>query len=135
MDGYLCELKERSIRDGLHVFGNCPNGRQLRDLIVAIARHPNRHHSGLTRAIVQDLGWDFDPLIDNPIQAFENQSSAPCRNVGDAIELVEEYANCAVEELIEQKAPLFQGGLGGFFSSTSSNTSSRFSNSISSKLD
>ena len=101
LDGYLCELKEAQIRDGLHIFGKCPNGRQLRDLIVAIARHPNRHHSGLTRAIVQDLGWDFDPLIDNPIQAFENQSSVPCRNVGDAIELVEEYANCVVEELID----------------------------------
>ena len=101
LDGYLCELKERSIRDGLHIFGKCPDGRQLRDLIVAIARHPNRHHSGLTRAIAQDLGWDFDPLIDNPIKAFENQSSVPCRNVGDAIELVEEYANCVVEELIE----------------------------------
>ncbi len=113
LDGYLCELKEAQIRDGLHIFGNCPNGRQLRDLIVAIARHPNRHHSGLTRAIAQDLGWDFDPLIDNPIQTFENQNTVPCRNIGDAIELVEEYANCIVEELIEQKAPLQKGGLGG----------------------
>jgi cobaltochelatase CobN len=113
LDGYLCELKEAQIRDGLHIFGKCPQGRQLRDLIVAIARHPNRHHSGLTRAIAQDLGWDFDPLIDNPTQAFVNETNVPCRNVGDAIELLEEYANCVVEELIEQIAPLFQGGLGG----------------------
>jgi cobaltochelatase CobN len=113
LDGYLCELKEAQIRDGLHIFGNCPNGRQLRDLIVAIARHPNRHHSGLTRAIAQDLGWDFDPLVDNPIQTFENLWAVPCRNVGDAIELVEEYAAAVVEELIEQKAPLKKGGLGG----------------------
>ncbi|MGB3755471.1 MAG: cobaltochelatase subunit CobN, partial [Rivularia sp. (in: cyanobacteria)] len=100
LDGYLCELKEAQIRDGLHIFGKCPDGRQLRDLIVAIARHPNRHHSGLTRAIAQDLGWEIDPLIDNPITAFENKSSVPCRNVGDAIELVEEYAACVVEEFI-----------------------------------
>ena len=113
LDGYLCELKEAQIRDGLHVFGKCPNGRQLRDLIVAIARHPNRHHSGLTRAIAEDLGWEIDPLTDNPIQTFENQSNVPCRNVGDAIEVVEEYAACVVEELIEQEAPLVQGGLGG----------------------
>ena len=106
-------MKEAQIRDGLHVFGKCPNGRQLRDLIVAIARHPNRHHSGLTRAIAEDLGWEIDPLIDNPIQTFENQSNVPCRNVGDAIEVVEEYAACVVEELIEQEAPLLQGGLGG----------------------
>ncbi|HBR73231.1 MAG TPA: cobaltochelatase subunit CobN, partial [Cyanobacteria bacterium UBA11159] len=65
IDGYLCELKEAQIRDGLHIFGKCPQGRQLRDLIVAIARHPGRNRLGLTRAIAKDWGWDFDPLIPN----------------------------------------------------------------------
>ncbi|MEM7579839.1 MAG: cobaltochelatase subunit CobN [Cyanobacteria bacterium P01_A01_bin.80] len=108
LDGYLCELKESQIRDGLHVFGNCPSGRQLRDLIIAIARHPNRHHSGLTRAIAKDLNWDFDPLTYNPIQTFENQSIVPCRNVGDAIELVEEYAAAVVEQSIENLTPSYR---------------------------
>ncbi|MEW5859951.1 MAG: cobaltochelatase subunit CobN, partial [Cyanobacteriota bacterium] len=62
IDGYLCELKEAQIRDGLHIFGQCPQGRQLRDLIVAIARHPGTHGIGLTRAIAQDWGLNFDPL-------------------------------------------------------------------------
>ncbi|MBE9212706.1 cobaltochelatase subunit CobN [Plectonema cf. radiosum LEGE 06105] len=101
LDGYLCELKEAQIRDGLHIFGKCPTGRQLRDLIIAIARYPNRHHAGLTRAIAKDLGWDFDPLTDNPAQAFSNESTVPCRNVGDAIELLEEYANRIVEQVTE----------------------------------
>ncbi|MCC3404360.1 MAG: cobaltochelatase subunit CobN [Microcoleus sp. PH2017_10_PVI_O_A] len=61
-DGYLCELKESQIRDGLHIFGQCPQGRQLRDLIIAIARHPSTNRSGLTRALAQDLNLDFDPL-------------------------------------------------------------------------
>ncbi|MEG4286881.1 cobaltochelatase subunit CobN [Microcoleus sp. A006_D1] len=61
-DGYLCELKESQIRDGLHVFGKCPEGRQLRDLIIAIARHPSTNRSGLTRSLAKDLGYDFDPL-------------------------------------------------------------------------
>ncbi|WP_416672311.1 cobaltochelatase subunit CobN [Egbenema bharatensis] len=56
-DGYLCELKESQIRDGLHIFGQCPQGRQLRDLIVAIARHPGAGRLGLTRAIARDWGW------------------------------------------------------------------------------
>ncbi|HAX74664.1 MAG TPA: cobaltochelatase subunit CobN, partial [Cyanobacteria bacterium UBA11372] len=62
LDGYLCELKEAQIRDGLHIFGQCPQGRQLRDLIVAIARHPGIGRIGLTRALAQDFGLDFDPL-------------------------------------------------------------------------
>ncbi|MFW5779745.1 MAG: cobaltochelatase subunit CobN, partial [Coleofasciculus sp.] len=63
IDSYLCELKEAQIRDGLHILGQCPQGRLLRDLTVAIARHPGRGRLGLTRAIAQDWGWDFDPLI------------------------------------------------------------------------
>jgi cobaltochelatase CobN len=61
-DGYLCELKESQIRDGLHVFGQCPQGRQLRDLIIAIARHPSTNRIGLTRALAKDLNLDIDPL-------------------------------------------------------------------------
>ncbi|WP_228042649.1 cobaltochelatase subunit CobN, partial [Tychonema sp. LEGE 07196] len=61
-DGYLCELKESQIRDGLHIFGQCPQGRQLRDLIIAIARHPSTNRSGLTRSLAKDLNLDFDPL-------------------------------------------------------------------------
>ncbi|MGB3300599.1 MAG: cobaltochelatase subunit CobN, partial [Phormidesmis sp.] len=53
IDGYLCELKEAQIRDGLHVYGQCPQGRQLRDLIVAISRHPSSGHVGILRAIAQ----------------------------------------------------------------------------------
>ncbi|MEG4228012.1 cobaltochelatase subunit CobN [Microcoleus sp. N9_B2] len=61
-DGYLCELKESQIRDGLHIFGQCPEGRQLRDLIIAIARHPSTNRAGLTRSLAKDLNLDFDPL-------------------------------------------------------------------------
>ena len=62
IDGYLCELKEAQIRDGLHIYGQCPKVRQLRDLIVAIARHPNSAHVGLSRAIAQAWQLDLDPL-------------------------------------------------------------------------
>lgn len=97
-DGYLCELKEAQIRDGLHIFGQCPTGRQLRDLIVAIARNPTRDRLGLTRALAQDLGWDFDPLTaDFSVVLTTN----PQRIVGDAVEELEQQAAELVEDLIE----------------------------------
>ncbi|MEO1347692.1 MAG: cobaltochelatase subunit CobN [Cyanobacteria bacterium J06635_15] len=65
IDGYLCELKEAQIRDGLHIFGCCPEGRQLRDLLIAIARHPSPGRVGLTRAIAQDYDLNIDPLTDD----------------------------------------------------------------------
>jgi cobaltochelatase CobN len=69
-DGYLCELKEAQIRDGLHIFGKCPQGKQLRDLIIAIARSPSIDRSGLTQAIAEDLNLDFDPLTADATERF-----------------------------------------------------------------
>lgn len=97
-DGYLCELKEAQIRDGLHIFGQCPTGRQLRDLIVAIARNPTRDRLGLTRALAQDLGWNFDPLTADFSVVLTN---TPKRIVGDAVEELEQQAAELVTDLIE----------------------------------
>ncbi|MFP5273936.1 cobaltochelatase subunit CobN [Coleofasciculus sp.] len=90
IDSYLCELKEAQIRDGLHILGQCPQGRLLRDLTVAIARHPGRGRLGLTRAIAQDWGWDFDPLIPEG------------DNNRDAIAQLEAQASQLVESLISR---------------------------------
>ncbi|MEH1779384.1 MAG: cobaltochelatase subunit CobN [Nostoc sp.] len=103
--GYLCELKEAQIRDGLHIFGQCPQGRQLRDLIVAIARIPNRHSSGITRAIAQDWGLDFDPLtadLSMTSGEYSIVNGTECRTLGDIVEVLEEHAALLVEQLINQ---------------------------------
>ncbi|MGV0102902.1 Cobaltochelatase subunit CobN [Nostoc sp. DSM 114160] len=103
--GYLCELKEAQIRDGLHIFGQCPQGRQLRDLIVAIARIPNRHSPGITRAIAQDWGLDFDPLtadLSMPSTEYSIVNGTQCRTLGDIVEALEEHAALLVEQLINQ---------------------------------
>ncbi|MEN9279634.1 MAG: cobaltochelatase subunit CobN [Gloeomargarita sp. DG_1_4_bins_134] len=62
LDTYLCELKESQIRGGLHILGSCPQGELLRDLLIAISRYPGANRLGLTQAIAQDWGLDFDPL-------------------------------------------------------------------------
>ncbi|MEG5006188.1 cobaltochelatase subunit CobN [Microcoleus sp. B5-C4] len=94
-DGYLCELKESQIRDGLHIFGQCPEGRQLRDLIIAIARHPTNGRSGLTRALAADSGYDFDPLTADPTSIIQH------RTAGDLTAELEEKAAELVDNLIE----------------------------------
>ncbi|TCS65144.1 cobaltochelatase subunit CobN [Varunaivibrio sulfuroxidans] len=66
LDGYLCELKEMQIRDGLHIFGVSPHGGQLTDLLTALVRLPRGklpEEQSLHRALAHDLGLDgFDPL-------------------------------------------------------------------------
>ncbi|MBM0741287.1 cobaltochelatase subunit CobN [Phormidium sp. CLA17] len=111
-DRYLCELKESQIRDGLHIFGQCPTGRQLRDLIVSIARHPSPGRLGLTRAIAQAWELDFDPLMADPALLYSftpplHHSTTPSpRTIGDAVDLIENFAADQVEQLLNGGAPL-----------------------------
>lgn len=66
LDGYLCELKEMQIRDGLHIFGSSPQGRLKHDLVTALVRVPRGQGEGgdqsLQRALANDLELGFDPL-------------------------------------------------------------------------
>lgn len=108
LDGYLCELKEAQIRDGLHIFGQCPQGTQLRDLIIAIARIPNRYSIGITRTIAKQWGLDIDPLTDDfstplsaPLRLCERLKS--CHIIGDVVELLEIEAAHLVEQIIAGK--------------------------------
>ncbi|AOY83138.2 cobaltochelatase subunit CobN [Moorena producens JHB] len=112
IDAYLCELKEAQIRDGLHIFSKCPQGRQLQDLIVAIARHPGKNRIGLTRALAQDFGWNFDPLTEDFSTVKDIATSSIEREqgidkcytgkytVGDLVEVLEEEASELVEQII-----------------------------------
>ena len=67
LDNYLCELKEMQIRDGLHIFGESPEGGLRDALLVALARLPRGDgkdgDASLIRALAADLGFEgFDPL-------------------------------------------------------------------------
>ncbi len=103
-DGYLCELKESQIRDGLHILGQCPQDRQLRDLIVAIARNPSANRLGLTRAIAQDWQLELDPLTAD-LGELVHEKSHPkihhCRIIGDVVEVIEEFAADLVTQLMQ----------------------------------
>ncbi|MBZ8182895.1 cobaltochelatase subunit CobN [Oscillatoria salina] len=105
-DGYLCELKEAQIRDGLHIFGQLPQPKQLRDLIIAIARSPNQDRQGITRAIAKDLNLDFDPLTTNlstKLNNFFPFSRQDAKNIGDAVEIIEEIATQLIENLLQNQ--------------------------------
>jgi cobaltochelatase CobN len=65
LDGFLCELKELQIRDGLHVFGASPAGELLSSLLLAIARArrgSRPENESILRALAADLGLGCDPL-------------------------------------------------------------------------
>ena len=66
LDGFLCELKELQIRDGLHVLGTSPKGERLDALLVAFARARRgggEEDESLLRALAADLDLGADPLM------------------------------------------------------------------------
>jgi cobaltochelatase CobN len=63
LDGYLCEIKDVQIRDGLHVLGRAPDGEELVNDVLAVLRAPQVFGSGtalpgLRAAIAPCVGLD-----------------------------------------------------------------------------
>ncbi|NKC15427.1 MAG: cobaltochelatase subunit CobN [Gammaproteobacteria bacterium] len=114
LDNYLCELKELQIRDGLHVFGESPQGRLRTDLLAALTRLPRGDGKGgnasLVRALARDLELGgFDPLdccLGEPWQgprpaALHSATLAlaytPWRTHGDTVERLELLAGKLID--------------------------------------
>ena len=101
LDGFLCELKELQIRDGLHVFGRSPEGERLHSLLVAFAR-PGRgaapQDASLLRALAADLGVGEEALGEDPAEPWTGTRPSalagpgPWRSCGDTVERLEALA-------------------------------------------
>ncbi|KFC65716.1 CobN component of cobalt chelatase involved in B12 biosynthesis [Devosia sp. LC5] len=112
IDNFLCDLKEAQIRDGLHVFGQSPQGDLARDLTVALARVPRGdapRDNSLIRALADDLKLGIDPLtarlgdpwhgpnVFAPYVALNANSPLALRHIGDVVEALEIIAAGLVE--------------------------------------
>ena len=63
IDGYLCEVKDIQIKDGLHVLGQPPRGDQMRGLVSAILRLGSGDVAGLRSAVGAAFGLDEPALV------------------------------------------------------------------------
>lgn len=115
LDGYLCELKEAQIRDGLHVLGKAPAGEQLTDLLIALHRVPPIGSMGLTQAIARSLDLSVDPLdcdYQTPFVADgQHALFAACRINGDVIAVLEDLAKAWVNEILAGLATNIEAGM------------------------
>jgi cobaltochelatase CobN len=64
LDGYLCEIKDARIRDGLHVLGQAPSGEQRLGLLNAILRLGSGDRPGLRAAVARARGLDEAKLLE-----------------------------------------------------------------------
>ena len=106
LNGYLCELTSAQIRDGLHVLGQPPAGRQLVDTLLALVRLPNLGVPSLRAGIAAQVGLDLDELLDDLGRRFDAPPTALAGLVdralfthADALEAVDALGRRLVDAL------------------------------------
>ncbi len=58
LDGYLCEVKDATIRGGLHILGQAPSGEALVELLFSLTRLKGHHYASLHEALEEFLAVD-----------------------------------------------------------------------------
>ncbi|KQQ63373.1 cobalamin biosynthesis protein CobN [Pseudomonas sp. Leaf129] len=121
LDTFLCDLKESQIRDGLHVFGESPQGRLRADTLLALLRIPRGNGQGaqasLLRALAKAFALGFDPLdcdLGAPWSgprpaALAELTVEPWRSAGDSRERLELYAALLIERALDGPLELGDG--------------------------
>lgn len=64
LHGYLSELSDTMISDGLHVLGEPPEGERLVEFLVQLTRLPNGHVPSLREEIIKAMGYRYEELLD-----------------------------------------------------------------------
>jgi cobaltochelatase CobN len=104
LDGYLCEIKEAQIRDGLHVLGCLPEGSQLVDLLLALVRVDNGPVPGLVKALAQDRGLDHAALTRDLAAPAPVSCTADGRTCGDVVEGLTARARYLIETCLQAES-------------------------------
>jgi cobaltochelatase CobN len=96
IDGYLCEVKDIQIKDGLHVLGQPPRGDQMRGLVSAILRLGSGDVPGLRSAVGAAFGLDEPALVGaagspapGPVPELLSRFRGPSASAGDLVDRLE----------------------------------------------
>ena len=117
IDGYLCELKDAQIKDGLHILGDTPAGEQMVGLLCALTRLDIGGIPSLRRSVAEALGFDYgwlteelaaEPIVPSPsgggsgwgrLQDLDPET--PVRTNGDVLERIELLCRELYREMLD----------------------------------
>ncbi|QVQ51885.1 cobaltochelatase subunit CobN [Spiractinospora alimapuensis] len=114
VDGYLCEIKDVQIRDGLHVLGDAPEGEARVNLVLAVLRAAQMWGNkaaalpGLRAVIARNFGLDERELLAEPgvpiavPDGLTRLVDGPARTASDAIDLIDTLARRMVTTMEEE---------------------------------
>ncbi|MEE1941546.1 cobaltochelatase subunit CobN [Streptomyces sp. TRM 70361] len=104
IDGWLCEIKDVQIRDGLHVLGGGPVGEPRVNLVLAVLRSAQMWGGvggalpGLRAVLAEHVGLEEAVLLAEPgarievPRALTVLADGPSRTASDAVDLLEHLA-------------------------------------------
>ena len=103
IDGYLCELKDAQIRDGLHILGEVPSEEHMTGLLSVLTRLDTGGIPSLRRSLAEAMDLDYTSLLEEPSLPAPNPIPAqlvavedsPVRTQGDLLERLEELSRSA----------------------------------------
>ncbi|WP_407564143.1 cobaltochelatase subunit CobN [Streptomyces sp. 184] len=114
VDGWLCEIKDVQIRDGLHVLGAGPVGEARVNLALAVLRSAQVWGGaggalpGLRAALAARVGLVEAELLAQPgariavPAALTERAAGPARTASDAVDLLESLARRLAEGMEER---------------------------------
>ncbi|KIH96924.1 cobalamin biosynthesis protein CobN [Streptomonospora alba] len=114
VDGYLCEIKDVQIRDGLHILGDAPEGEPRINLVMAVLRASQVWAGqagalpGLRAVLAGAFGLDEKELLAEPGARVDVPAKlaelveGPARTASDALDLVDTLARRLVEAMEER---------------------------------
>ncbi len=109
LDGYLCEIKDVRIKDGLHILGQEPLGEQRIGLVAALLRFPQGEGlPGIRDAVAGMFGLSESDLLARAGEAAPEAQSliarvpGVARTCGDLIDRLED-ASIGLLEAMESK--------------------------------
>ncbi|QDR79084.1 Aerobic cobaltochelatase subunit CobN [Sporomusa termitida] len=96
LHGQLSRLKNRMHQDGMHIFGQVPQGERRVSFLNAIVRHEAGDDGSLNRLVAKLMGLDYDLLRDSPHTWHEKFG----KNYGGLLDDVNDYAKEFIKEFI-----------------------------------
>ncbi|MFD9907383.1 cobaltochelatase subunit CobN, partial [Streptomyces sp. NPDC059063] len=114
IDGYLCEIKDVQIRDGLHVLGGGPVGEARVNLVLAVLRAAQvwggqaNALPGLRACLAEYFGLVEKELLGEPgapvkvPEALTALAAGPARTGADAVDLLEQLCRRLAEGMEER---------------------------------
>ena len=84
----LSSIRNTQIQDGMHIFGELPQGQRRVDFINAIMRYDGGDKLCLRRVIAELMGLSFDKILANPAQIH----NPTCRSYGQILEQLDIFS-------------------------------------------